>query len=69
MLNDAALFVLHVKSLLNITQFGSYYVCLPFVFLLKDLGKLVDTDLKFHVHIISIVGNVCKITKLDFLPF
>ena len=45
---------------LDIAQFGSYYVrgvSLPFIDSCKDLGISVDTELKFHVHIRSIVGK------------
>ena len=47
---------------------------LPFVDSCKDLGALMYTYLKFHVHIRSIVGqssgmSVNLYTKLDALPF
>ena len=45
---------------LDIAQFGSSYVRgvgLPFVDSCKDLGVLVDAELKFHGHIRYIVGR------------
>ena len=44
----------------DMAQFGSYYYCgagLSFVDSCKDSGILVDTELKFHGHIRSIVGE------------
>ena len=45
---------------LDIVQFRSYHVCevgLPFVDSCKDLGTLVDPELKFDGHIRYIVGE------------
>ena len=50
---------------LDIAQFGSYYVRgmgLPFVESCKDLGILVETELKFHGNIRSIVAKSSRMS-------
>ena len=62
---------------LDITQFRSYYVrgggVCRFLDSCKDLGILVNTQLKLHEHIRSILEKkfwkVGKLTNLDVLPF
>ena len=50
---------------LDIVPFGSFYVCgvcLLFVYSCKDLSILVDTELKFHGHIRSIVEKSSRMS-------
>ena len=50
---------------LDIAQFKGYYVRrvgFPFVDSFEDLGIIVDTKLKFHEHISSIVGRSSRIS-------